>query len=146
MMEPVQNWECDNLPFSLFLWSEGVPLRNLLLYPLMWTGVIEILDVFPDHAMQVPFSQNQDVIKTFSPHTAQKLFAERVGFRSAIGRLQDFNRASLRDSHEGFPTQSVAIAIPNQKARRLAVRRGFAQLLRDPGVSRVRRYAKVNLS
>lgn len=57
MMESIQNWEYDNLPFPLFLWS-GVPLWNLLLYPLMWTGVIEILDVFPDHAMQVPVSQN----------------------------------------------------------------------------------------
>ena len=57
----------------------------------MWTGLIEVIDVFPDYAMQLSFYCNQQVIEAFSPHTSQEPFADRIGLWSAIGHLKDLN-------------------------------------------------------
>ena len=108
----------------------------------MWPGTIKILHIFFNHPIQLLLSLDQDVIETFSPYASQKPFADRVGFRSAVGRFQDFNSASLRYSRESFPI--FAIPIANPKARRLAEWCSLAELLRDPDISRMSRHAKVN--
>ena len=75
--------------------------------------------------MQMPVPPDQHVIEAFSPDTAQESFADCVRFGGTIGRLENLNRASPHRSRKGRATQSVALAIAHQKARRFAVGCGF---------------------
>jgi len=74
------------------------PPWNPLPNPLVWPRLVEIPDVFLDHAMKLPVPDNQQVIEAFSPHAPQEPFADRVGRWSAVGGLEDFNGACLSDS------------------------------------------------
>lgn len=94
--------------------------------------MIEVCPVFPNHAMQMQFPQDQDMVETFSPHTAQEPFTDRICLRRTIRRLQNFDGRAHGNPRESFPL--FTIAIPNQETRCLAERRGFAQLLGHPGV------------
>ncbi len=87
-------------------------------------------------------SHDQHVIQAFSPYAAPEAFAKRIGFGCAIRRFQDFNVAALCHSRESVA--KFAITIANQEAWRLTVRRGFAQLLCDPGIRGMRRDVKMN--
>ena len=42
-----------------------MPSRNLLRDFLVWSRMIEVRYVFPNHAIQIQFSQDQDMVETF---------------------------------------------------------------------------------
>jgi hypothetical protein len=52
-------------------------VRYALTKPLMRPGMIEIRDVFPDDAVQVTLTQDQDVIQTFASHAADEAITEQ---------------------------------------------------------------------
>ena len=95
-------------------WPGHDPLRNPLPNPLVWPYSIEGSDIFFDYLMKLPVPDKHQVIKAFSPQAPQEPFADRVGLRSAVGRLQDFNGACLCDSCEIVALLAVPIA--NQEA------------------------------
>lgn len=115
---------------------------NLLSHPLVWASSIEVIDVFPDNAMQLPFSRNHKVIEPFSHHTSQEPFADRVGFGSAVGRLEDFDGTGLGSSAKGIGTYGIAIA--NQGTWSLAKECGFAELPGHSVVGRIDGDRKMN--
>ncbi len=80
--------------------------------------------------MQVLFSQNWDVIKTFSPYASQEPFTDGIRLGRTIRRLQSFDGCAHGDTSETSPI--LTIAIPNQKAWCLSERRRFAQVLGNP--------------
>ena len=94
--------------------------------------------------MQMLVPQNQDVIETFPPHTAQEPFTDCIRLGRTIRRLQNFDGCANGDTCEGLPI--LAIAILNQKARRLSERRRFAQLLGHPLVRRGTGHPEMNNS
>jgi len=92
VVQAIQNLERDNLSSSL-LFHNRCSLRNPLLDPLMWPGLIEISHGFTDHAIQMALPQNQDVIQAFSPYASQQAFANRICFWISVRRFQDLNQA-----------------------------------------------------
>lgn len=53
-------------------------LRNPLPKPLMRSGLIEIDNVRIEKPEELLFMENQEMIQTFAPHTAQKAFADSI--------------------------------------------------------------------
>ena len=49
-----------------------------LLNTLMWARLVEVGDILLEYAMEVPFTQDQDVVEAFAPDAAQQSFADRV--------------------------------------------------------------------
>jgi len=82
------------------------------------------------------------MVKTLPSHAAQEPLADCIRLWRTIGYLQDFNRCAHGNAREAFPV--LAIAIPNQKVRRLTERRCLAQLLGHPGVRWRTRDAEMN--
>jgi hypothetical protein len=54
-------------------------LRNLLTDALMWSCLIEILDIDTSRTMQLLLMKDQYVVQTLSPNTPQKSFTDRIG-------------------------------------------------------------------
>lgn len=110
--------------------------------PLVGASLVEELHVFFGHSIQMTLPQDEHVVKAFSPYAAQESFADRIGFRCAIGRFQDFNSASCCHSRKTLAVSTIAI--PNQKARSLIEGRRFAELLSYPCIGGMDRDIKVN--
>jgi hypothetical protein len=64
------------------------PPSSSLCNALVWPGMVEVVDVFLGHAMQMAFSDDWQVIDALSRRLSQEPFADRVGSWSAVGRLQ----------------------------------------------------------
>jgi len=58
---------------------------------LVRTRVVEVAGVFLDDAIQVTFTQYDEVIPTFTLETAQGTLADSIGLRCAIGSTQYIN-------------------------------------------------------
>ena len=100
-------------------WLGPDPLRNPLPNPLVWPCAVEVFDVFLDHAVKLPFPDNQEVIEAFSPHAPYEPLADRVGLWSAIGGLEDFNGAYLSSTCEVDAVLAVPVA--DQETRGWAI-------------------------
>jgi hypothetical protein len=44
----------------------------------MRTRVVEVRDIFADDAVKMSFTQNEDMIQAFAPHTANEPLADRI--------------------------------------------------------------------
>jgi len=58
---------------------------DALLDALVWSCVIEVGLVLVDCPIQMAFIENEEVVQTLSPYTAQKSFADSVGLGRLIG-------------------------------------------------------------
>lgn len=89
MVKPVEDRKRNNLALVLRFPTcpqlRQDPLRDALMRP----RFVEEFHVFSDHPIQLRFAHNQQMIETFSPHTASKPLAERIRPRCALGRAQD---------------------------------------------------------
>src|SRR5262249_7392676 len=92
MMKPVENSSPDDLPPRHFWWQRnGQWFGNLLVNPLMRAEVIEEADVIIDHPSRMSLAEDQNVVQTFTPKTAQETLTNRIGSRSLEGRVEQFN-------------------------------------------------------
>jgi hypothetical protein len=64
---------------------------NLLLDPLMGTCLVEVGYMRGRDAAQMALAQNEQMIQTFTPGTAQKLFTDRIRFRRMHRRFEQFD-------------------------------------------------------
>ena len=60
--------------------------------------MVEVSNIVLEHALQMAFSEDQEMIQAFPTHTAQEPFTMGICFRSAIGDFQDFDAAIHRDA------------------------------------------------
>lgn len=74
----MQHWNSNNLPFATYVDIEWQ--RDFLFKSLMRSGVIEVGDIFFDHAMQMFFVQHEYMVKAFTPYTFLKTLAKGIGF------------------------------------------------------------------
>ena len=88
------------------------------------------------------FAENDHVVQTLAANAADQAFGERI----LPGRLR--GNEHLLDAHAGDATPEAltvaAVAIPDEKARRLVKGKRLAELLRNPNRSGVRRDLEVN--
>ena len=59
--------------------------RDTLPDALMGARMVEVADVFPEGAVQMGLTQDQDVVQAFSSQAAEKAFADGVCLRRAEG-------------------------------------------------------------
>ena len=76
MMKPMEYRKCNHL-MSVGLWQWGNCQRdgNLLINALMGTAVIEESDILTTHTTEMTLVEDQDMIQTLAPNTAEKTFA-----------------------------------------------------------------------
>ena len=66
------------------LWLAG----NALLYPLVWSGMIEVCLILFNCPMQMSLTQDEEKVQALSSHAAQKALTDGVCFRRAIRSAQ----------------------------------------------------------
>ena len=88
--------------------------------------------------MELLLMENQEMIQAFSPHAAQKAFANGIRSRRPIRRSQDFN--STRCCHSCEIRPEFAVIISNQISRSFSIWSRFAQLVCDPRIGRGSRH------
>jgi hypothetical protein len=70
--------------------------RNAMPESLVRPTCVEVGDIFAEHAVQMPFAQNEDPVEALSAHASQKALADRVHVWGAKGRLNDPGARALR--------------------------------------------------
>ena len=83
-MQTAQHWMRDDLSTGwwlvLSLWLAG----NVLLYPLVWSGMVEVRLVLFQHVMQMSLTQDEKEVQALPSHTAQKALADGIGRQSRL--------------------------------------------------------------
>jgi hypothetical protein len=67
------------------------------------------MDVLLHDAIGMPFTEDDEVIQTFAPETAQEALADRIGLRRAIGSAENFNACSDRNSPKRRPIFTIVV-------------------------------------
>ncbi len=119
-------------------WGTGDSLPD----PLVRPRGVAVRHVLPQHTPQLPLTQDEDVIQALAPHTAEEPLAGGVRPWCPDGGAQDRDPATRRDAVERRPVLAVVVA--DEEAGALVERRGLAQLLGHPSVSRVARHPDVH--
>src|SRR5258708_6730788 len=115
---------------------------NPLLDALMWSCLIEILDVGTQDTMQLLFMKDQYVIQALSSNTPQKAFTDGIGSRRMIRRFENLDAARCCNTSE--TGSKLAIMIANEILRHLSIRSRLPQLLCGPSVGRRARHTHVD--
>ena len=124
-MQATQDWQGEDLGIiSMWRNRPTIPFWNLLPDALMRSGLIEVLDIGTQDTMQLLLLQDEQVIETLAPHTAQKAFTDGIGPWRVIGRFQDLDAAGLGNPGESHP--KLAIVISDEILRPHTKGRGFA--------------------
>ena len=76
------------------------------------SGLIEVLDIGTQDTMQPLLLQDELVIETLAPHTAQKAFTDGIGPWRLRGRFQDRDAAGLGNPRDSHP--KLALVIPDE--------------------------------
>jgi len=77
----------------------------------MGSGVIEIDNIRLEKSEELLRMENQEMIRTFAPHTPQKAFAESICLRRPVRRSKDFD--ATRRCHSCKMLPEFLIVIPN---------------------------------
>jgi len=108
----------------------------------MRPGFVTARRIRPEHAPQLFFVQDEEVVEAHAPNAADKPLADGVRVGCSNGCAQHLDAAPRRDTGERRPIPGVVVA--DRDARRPTERRGLAHLLGDPGVGRVSRHADLD--
>jgi len=108
----------------------------------MRSSVVVVVNVFLHDAMGVPFTQEDEVIQTFTSETSQEAFADGIGFRCTVGSAEYLNACPDGNVPERCPIFAVIVA--DQEARSISERCGLAQLLSQPFVRGVAGHPEVH--
>ena len=107
---------------------------KLLHDPLMRSCPVEVRHIHIEHALELLLVEDEQVVKAFLSHTPQKTFADRIGSGSVIRYFKNLNSTRCRYTSE--TGAKFALVITHQIFRRLPIRGGFSELLRNPGIGR----------
>jgi hypothetical protein len=105
-------------------------------------SVIEVHRIRLEHAEEVLFMQNQQMIETLTSYASQETFTESVGSRGMKWCPQELD--SCPAHHAGKARTELAVVVTDQEPRRLPIRCGFSELLGDLAVGRVAGNADVD--
>jgi hypothetical protein len=102
MMESAEYWERHHLSVRAnhtVVWRN----RHALLKPLVRAAPIEMDVPLIKHALQVRFTQDDDVIQAFAPYASKKALAPGIHERRLHCRSHDFHASTLRHSLNSVP-------------------------------------------
>jgi hypothetical protein len=134
-MQSTQDWQGEDLGI-VSMWRNRLPTRmwNLLPDALMWPGSIKVLNIGMKNAVQLLLLQDEQVIETLSPHTAQEALTDGIGAFRVIRCFE--NRDAAGCGHTSKAGTKFAITITKEILRPLSIGSRFPQLLCGPGVGR----------
>ena len=135
MMLATQNGEREDLAICVICWHwPSLRFWNLLPDALMRPGSVEIVHIGVEHSVELLLLQDEQMIEALAPHAPQKALADGIGSGSVIRGVENLNRTHCGHTSETGP--KFPIVITDQMLRHLPKWRGFAQLLRHPGIGR----------
>jgi hypothetical protein len=106
----------------------------------MGTGMIKIAHVLPDLASKVTLIENEEMVETFAPNTADEPFTNCIGFRRS-----DWGSKNLYLSGSMEEVETILfVIIADQKFGTFSEGRGFTELLRNPSIRGCPRYTKMD--
>jgi hypothetical protein len=145
MVKPTQDRNSNHLVSSLMRgMRRSARFRNLLLNPLMRSGLIEVRHIPMKYTLKLFLVKEQQVVKTFLSYAPHEALTDCIGSRSAIGCFE--NLYGARCSHPSEARPKFAIVITNEVLRCLPIGSGFPKLLRHPSVGRGSGNADMNHS
>jgi hypothetical protein len=118
--------------------------RNLLVNPLMRSGLVEVRHIPMKDALKLFLVKDQEVVETFLSDTPHEAFTDGIGSWGAIGCFEYLY--GTRCSHPSETRPKFAIVITHQVLRCLSIGSGFPKLLRHPGIGRGSGNADMNHS
>ena len=85
-MQSTQDWQGEDLA-SLVIQRNRLPISfwDLLSDSLMWSGLIEVLDIGTQDTMQLLLLQDEQVIEALATHAVQKAFTDSIGPWCVVG-------------------------------------------------------------
>jgi len=108
-----------------------IAIRHALFDPLVRARGVEIPNaILIEHLTEVPFAEDDDVIKTLPPHTPEESLAHGVHERSPNGCPKNVRASTLDDAIEVRAERTVVVS--NDERGRDAEGCGVANLLRCP--------------
>jgi hypothetical protein len=91
----------------------------------MWSSPIEVLDIGVEHLLELPLTEDEQMIETLAPHTSEKAFTDRIHSRGVIGCFEELDGARRR--HSGETRSEFAIVVVNEIFGGLPIGRSFSQ-------------------
>ncbi len=119
-MQSTQDWQGEDLA-SLVIQRNRLPISfwDLLSDSLMWSGLIEVLDIGTQETMQLLLLQDEQVIETLATHAAQKAFTDGIGPWCVVGRFQYLDAAGCGYARE--TGSKLVITITDEILRPLSI-------------------------
>jgi len=103
-MQAAQDREGDDLATCMLCWQgSGFLLRNLLLDALMRSGSVEVGDISIEDPLELLLMQDEQVIETLTPHTAQEALTDGIGTGGVARGCENFDVTGLGDRAKPTP-------------------------------------------
>jgi hypothetical protein len=100
----------------------------------MGSGSITVVHRGVEHPVELLLLQDEQVIETLAPYTAEKAFTDGIGSRGVIRGCEHLDATRVGNPSEA--RSKFASVIPQKVFRSLSIRGGFSQLLCNPSVGR----------
>ena len=119
-MQSTQDWQGEDLT-SLVIQRNRLPISfwDLLSDSLMWSGLIEVLDIGTQETMQLLLLQDEQVIQTLATHAAKEAFTDGIGPWCVVGRFQYLDAAGCGYARE--TGSKLVITITDEILRPLSI-------------------------
>ena len=101
----------------------------------MGPGSIEVIHIGVEYPVELLLMQDEQMIETLASHTSEKAFTDGIHSRGFIRCFENLNVTRLRNPREAQP--KLAIIIPDEVLRLLAIGGGLPKLLCGPSVGRI---------
>lgn len=98
----------------------------------MWAGLVEVMNIRVEYALELLLIEDEQMIETLASHTPKKAFTDSIRSRCLIGCFENLDLTRVRNPCEAYP--KLAIVIPKKVFRPLSPRRGFPKLLCGPSI------------
>ncbi len=98
----------------------------------MRSGLVKVLDIRIEYAVELLLMQDEQVIKALTTHTAEKPLTDGIRSRSVIRCSENLDVTCFRNPREA--QSKLAIVIPNEILRTRSIGGGFPKLLCGPSV------------
>lgn len=108
----------------------------------MRSSLVKVHDIRFEKAVKLLLLEDQEVIQAFSPHTSQKAFTDCICARRSVRCSKHLDATRFCHARKILP--ECAIIIPDQICGYVPIRRGLAQLLRDPEIGRRSRHVHID--
>jgi len=98
----------------------------------MWAGLVEVMNIRVEYALELLLMEDKQMIETLAPHTPKKAFTDSIRSRCSIRCFENLDSTRVCNPREAHP--ELTIIVPKKVFRPLSPRRGFPKLLCGPSV------------